>query len=121
MQDVDDPRARLDAYGAAYVRFAVTHPVHHRVMFSAELNSATARDGEKPTDSNAFELLIETASAVIGPGGDALIAAVASWSLTHGLAMLILDKRIPAEYVATPDDAAKLARQVIAQWRGPLS
>ncbi len=121
MQDVDDPRARLDAYGAAYVRFAVTHPVHHRVMFSAELNSATAREGEKATNSDAFELLVETASAVVGPDGDALIAAVASWSLTHGLAMLILDKRIPAEYVATPEDVAKLAQQVIAQWRGPLS
>ncbi len=132
MEGVDDPRDRLDAYGAAYVRFAVTHPVHHRVMFSAELNDQAPGDEAAPragdpgeeeplADTNAFQLLVESAAAVVGPEGDALIGAVASWSLTHGLAMLILDKRIPDEYVATPDDAEALARRVIAQWRGPLS
>ncbi len=132
MEGVDDPRERLDAYAAAYVRFAVTHPVHYRVMFSAELNAKDA-DEEAPcpadesideaaqANASAFDLLLESAAAVVGPEGDALIGAVASWSLTHGLAMLILDGRIPDEYVASPDDAEAFARRAIAQWRGPLA
>ena len=119
MQGIEDPRERLNAYGAAYVRFAFEHPVHHRVMFSAELGPD--RDDPENCEGQAFDLLVETAAAVVGLEGDATLAAVAAWSLTHGLAMLILDGRIGPERVADADAAARLARQVIDQWRGPLA
>jgi hypothetical protein len=41
--------------------------------------------------------------------------------LPHGLAMLILDRRIPAEQDFGPDEAAALARTILQLWRGPLS
>lgn len=119
IEEISEPKARLDAYGVAYVRFAVEHPVHHRVMFSADLGPA-AKEGLDP-EADAFGLLVECAAAVIGPGRDATFAAVAAWSLTHGLAMLILDGRIPAEHVQRPEDVAKLTREVFEQWRGPLA
>lgn len=57
---------------------------------------------------------------MVGPEHDAEAAAVAGWSLPHGLAMLILDERIPPELVRTAEDVEALARNVFAHWRGPL-
>lgn len=119
LEGIEDPKARLDAYGGAYVRFAVEHPVHHRVMFSADLGPDPKQDIGH--ESDAFGLLLECAEAVVGPEGDATIAALAAWSLTHGLSMLILDGRIPKEHIQSPEDVAKLARSVLEQWRGPLA
>ncbi|MGB1014669.1 MAG: TetR/AcrR family transcriptional regulator [Nannocystaceae bacterium] len=118
MLGITDPRQRLDAYGATYVRFAVEHPVHHKVMFASELETPSAQD--KASGTRAFELLVETAAAVVGPE-QAELAAVASWSLSHGLSMLILDGRIPQDRVSSPEDAEELTRALIAQWRGPLT
>jgi AcrR family transcriptional regulator len=117
MAGIADPRKRLDAYGVAYVRFAFEHPVHHRVMFTTELDVPPEQRGE---ENRAFALLVETAAAVVGPEHDPQQAALAAWSLTHGLSMLILDGRIPAELVRTAEDAENLARSVLVLWRGPL-
>ena len=123
MAELEQPRERLDAYGAAYVRFAVENPVLFRVMFTAEIDGdPKAKTPGMADDGGAFNLLVEATAAVIGGTPDqALLAAIASWSLPHGLAMLILDGRIPAERASTPEDAEALAREVIAQWRGPLA
>jgi AcrR family transcriptional regulator len=111
MEGLTDPDARLDAYGAAYVRFAFEHPVHHRVMFTSDL--------EPPADAqpdDAFALLLEAAAAST-PGARPELAALARWSLPHGLSMLILDGRVPPEVVRTGNEAEQLAREVIAHWR----
>ncbi len=116
MEGIDAPRERLDRYGAAYVRFAYEHPVHHRVMFASELP-----DKDDATDSGAFDLLLEAAAGLRGPGEDPTLTALASWSLVHGLAMLILDRRIPAGKVETAEDVEALAYELFRQWRGPLA
>ncbi|WP_219906749.1 TetR/AcrR family transcriptional regulator [Enhygromyxa salina] len=129
MRGVEDPRDRLDAYGVAYVRFAVDNPVLFRVMFTAEIEEPEPESEPEPEPESqdhtgrAFELLMEAAAAVVGEDSEQAqeLAAVASWSLPHGLAMLILDGRIPAEQASTPDEAEDLARKILAQWRGPLS
>jgi hypothetical protein len=72
----------------------------------------------------AFQLLLESARKVLGPGVDdaqTLAAALAAWSLPHGLAMLILDERIAREHVATADDAEALLRSAFAMWRSSLA
>ena len=116
MQEVADPIERLDAYGVAYVRFAVEQPVLFRVMFSGQFE-LPAPDG---VDAGSFELLVAAARAIVGED-DELLGAIASWSLPHGLAMLLLDGRIPADQGGTADQAEALARAVFAQWRGPLA
>ncbi|MCX4239671.1 TetR/AcrR family transcriptional regulator [Paraliomyxa miuraensis] len=117
MDGLTDPRKRLDAYGVAYVRFALEHPVHHRVMFTLQPDddSLTAGLGRE-----AFELLQAAAVAVTGPEVDPRHAAVAAWSIPHGLSMLILDGRVPAGLVTDEDAAEDLARAVLSLWRGPL-
>ncbi|MEZ4380057.1 MAG: TetR/AcrR family transcriptional regulator [Nannocystaceae bacterium] len=119
MAGVDDPRDRLDAYGVAYVRFAVDNPVLFRVMFTAEI---AAPEGEVAGDeAGAFDLLVDSAAALLDPGADPRDAAVAAWSLPHGLAMLVLDGRIPAAEASTPAQVERLMRTIFAAWRGPLA
>ncbi|MCA9575666.1 MAG: TetR/AcrR family transcriptional regulator [Polyangiales bacterium] len=122
MEGIEDPRERLDAYGVAYVRFAVEHPIHFRLMFTRALPAGpSAPDDcvEQPSPDDAFALLVATAGEARRASGEqALLAGVASWCLPHGLAMLILDGRIPRERVATPEAVSVLAREVLASWRG---
>lgn len=118
MRGIDDPRQRLNAYGVAYVGFAVAHPVHFTVMFTEELSGdeAAARAG-----SRSFQLLVDASSRVVGPGHDPELSAIAAWSWPHGLANLILTRRIPPAAVDTPEKVEALARRVIAQLDGKLS
>ncbi|MCA9708300.1 MAG: TetR/AcrR family transcriptional regulator [Myxococcales bacterium] len=76
MEGLVDPRERLDAYGVAYVRFAIEHPVHLRTMFTVRLDPSLAAD----VGRDAFDLLQEAAVAVAGPVAAAATAAAAATS-----------------------------------------
>ncbi len=111
-----DPQARLDAYGQAYVRFAVAHPEHFRVMFTAQIADCTEADQE--VADAAFGLLRDAVAAVQAASPDAAIpdadtAAVAYWSRPHGLAMLLLDGRVPPEAWDTPQKLAALVHAAL--------
>ncbi len=83
--------AAFEATGAAYVRFAVAHPEHFRVMFAG-------RHGSPPADltdeHNPYTLLVSGLDALVEHGvvppsrreGAELIA----WPAVHGLAALIV-------------------------------
>jgi AcrR family transcriptional regulator len=95
--------------GVAYVRFAVTHRAQFEVMFRPELyrtddpNLVRARDA-------ARSLLYPPAAAVANsPDGDQVRAAVAAWSLVHGLATLWLNHNLPPQL---GDDPEQITRQV---------
>lgn len=115
MEGLVDPRERLDAYGVAYVRFAVKHPDHFRIMFTRAIDLSRAPGSEAA--GRAYDLLRECVAAVVGETDDSDGAAAAFWALPHGLAMLILDGRIPKERVATAKAVEGLARACFAHWR----
>lgn len=118
MRGLADPRDRLRAYGLAYVRFALEHPEHHRVMFSCEDDGRIAPE-DRAAGDEAFELLRETTEEATGlSGGAEMPATLSFWSLAHGLSMLLLDGRIPAEHTATPEAVEALAASVFDRWRG---
>lgn len=118
MEGIDDPDARLRAYGVAYVRFAVDHPEHLRVMFAAEIDHAAVDPDDQAAGDAAFELLRKTSAELLGdpPAGEELPTALSFWSMSHGFSMLLIDGRIPPEHVA--DDAAieALAEEVFGYW-----
>lgn len=73
--------------GEAYVRFALQHPQRFRLMFGGQI-ALEKHPQLRAAASGAFDQL---QTAFSGYGGDARSAAVASWSLVHGLCHLILD------------------------------
>jgi AcrR family transcriptional regulator len=95
--------ARLGACGVGYVTYAVDNPTHFRVMFGPGLLSArTSGSADYPGLAEAggatFEALMTSVvegqeRGTIRPG-DPQEIALASWSLVHGLAMLLVDGQL---------------------------
>lgn len=78
--------------GRAYVRFALAHPALFRLMFTQGdpvLHSAE--------NDQARALLDETTRALTGDKEAGERLALQAWAIAHGIAMLMLDGRIPAD------------------------
>jgi len=88
-------RAGFEAMGMAYVRFALEHPSHYRVMFGGFVAKA-ACDPELTTQAeSAFHVLVhalvELQQAGLVGDGEVEPLAVFVWSSVHGVAMLGID------------------------------
>jgi AcrR family transcriptional regulator len=98
--------------GVAYVRFAATHRAHFEVMFRPELyrtddpELVRAREAAR---SQLYPPAADLAADITNGPGDGVRAAVAAWSLMHGLATLWLNRNLPPEL---GDDPEQIARQI---------
>jgi AcrR family transcriptional regulator len=91
-------QAGFQAMGHAYFAFAVEHPSHYRVMFG-RLDEACARDPELSTEAEgAFRALVDALVELQREGlardDDPLMMARFVWSVTHGVAMLVIDRQL---------------------------
>ena len=84
------PGNAFEATGRAYVRFALAQPALFRLTFAYPDVLAD------PSGDAAGRLLHENALALTGgDAAEAELLAMRAWSLVHGLAMLMLDGRLP--------------------------
>lgn len=115
--------AGFDAMGHAYVRFAVRHPSHYRVMFGGYLSAAhrqsvdDERPGSDPDESmDAFGVLVaaivEQQRQGIVRQDDPQRLAMYIWSVVHGVAMLALDR-----ILESPEQIEDLTRFAIERIR----
>ena len=91
-------RSGFEAMGAAYVRFAVTHPSHYRVMFGGFIESCS-KDAEFVQEATAaFQVLVdsivEQQQAGLVRRDDPVLLARFIWSVVHGIAMLAIDGQL---------------------------
>ena len=91
-------RAGFEAMGAAYVRFAVAHPAHYRVMFGGFIESCAKDDAFVEEARAAFQVLVdalvEQQQAGLVRPDDPLLLARMIWSLVHGISMLAIDGQL---------------------------
>lgn len=78
--------------GRAYVHFALAHPALFRFMFTL---GDPIQHG--PDNDQAQELLAANTLAITGDKEAAERLALQAWAIAHGVAMLMLDGRIPAD------------------------
>src|SRR5262245_48831786 len=91
------------AMGEAYVRFALGHPSHYRVMFGADIfdteHAELAQEG-----GGAFHVLVDAITDLQEPQlarrDDPRQMALFVWATTHGVAMLAIDGRLGHESAA---------------------
>lgn len=91
---VGDSGGAFAATGRAYVRFALAHPALFRLVFT----HADFAGGPLSSDDEASRMLFANARALTG--GDPAASrrlVLQAWAVVHGLAMLMLDARIPAD------------------------
>ena len=100
-------KAGFAAMGHAYVRFAVRHPSHYRVMFGSVLNPEALPPPPPGGDGDAFGSLVGAIVAQQRDGSvrtddDPQQLALYVWSVVHGVAMLAIDGilRSPADVEA---------------------
>lgn len=86
-RSTDDPRARLDALGVAYLRFAAEHRAVFTVMFASRGDAVT--EAGRPTfDPLVQAILAAQAADVLPPATDPRVLARTLWATLHGLAVL---------------------------------
>lgn len=111
-----DQGDRLAALGRCYVRFALDHPGLFRLMFGG-----TLRHDDHPdlaaAGPPAFAPLQAAVTAEVA-GADPRGAAIAAWALVHGLAHLLLDRRLADDLQAPAATEALVARVVGVFVRG---
>ncbi|MEQ1573940.1 MAG: TetR/AcrR family transcriptional regulator [Vicinamibacterales bacterium] len=92
-------REGFDAMGIAYVRFAVAHPAHYRVMFGGVVRPADGSQEAGDLGTDAFQVLVdaivEQQQRGLVRGDDPRQLALYIWSVVHGVAMLALDGMLP--------------------------
>jgi AcrR family transcriptional regulator len=96
---IDDPVEAIGAMGRAYVRFALDHPEHYRIMFMgrSELTPEQYAD-ERILESGAFGGLVAVVQRCIDAGrfradlGEAVTIAHALWATVHGVASIAVAK-----------------------------
>jgi hypothetical protein len=93
----------------AYVGFAVTHRAHFEVMFRPELYHTDDPELVRARDAARALLYPPVAEGANRPDGDDVRAAVAAWSLVHGLATLWLNHNLPPQL---GDDPEQITREV---------
>ncbi|HEX5354662.1 MAG TPA: TetR/AcrR family transcriptional regulator [Aquabacterium sp.] len=84
------------ATAKAYVSFAQAHPALFRLMFSRFLYASSSED-LKVAAATAFQLLLQASAQQAGVAPDseqAMMTAVANWSMVHGLSHLLLDGQL---------------------------
>jgi AcrR family transcriptional regulator len=87
----EDPRARLQAIGEAYVRFAEQRPAHYRILFATpgrhgEPGSFGAKEGT--VGMEVFGLLLANTAACLPHGSDPTPVALQLWTALHGYVSL---------------------------------
>ena len=93
---VDVAWERLDRRARAYVRFAVEHPEHYRLLFTPQGNSAASTGDDLVRLSGYAGLagLRNDITAAIAAGqlveGDPGLLTLAMWSAVHGVASLLV-------------------------------
>lgn len=111
-----DPKGRVVELGRAYVRWAVAHPDHYRVMFGAELTKADHPDLAIAGEQAFGDLLGAIAAcqeAGVVAGHDPRELAAPLWSLVHGVASLAIGGELRT--VGIEQDPEAIIAGVVAQ------
>lgn len=100
-----DALRRLEILGEGYVRYAVTHPAHYRLMFGKRMLEREAYPALKKAAAQSYGMLETAVADAVASGAlPAMPVAMLStlaWSLVHGLSSLnndglLSDKTLPA-------------------------
>lgn len=110
-----DPVARLDACGLSYIDFASRHPSHFTVMFGPEVADKSSYPSLKAAAKETFAILLGALADCREAGllrpGELKELALATWSLAHGLASLLVNGQLSHAAGGLP--VGELARRVL--------
>ena len=94
---VDDPVARIQLRGRAYIDFGLTNPEHYRILMMGRPDCTPERFvDERLGRTSAFGHVLEDVAAAIEAGRlrftDPLLVASGLWMTVHGITSLLIAK-----------------------------
>ena len=121
--EAEGTRRGFESMGVAYVRFAVAHPAHYRVMFG-DFKHLCEKDPDLRTDAAAaFDVLVRALMSLQQAGlvrpDDTRVLAQYIWSIVHGIAMLAIDGQLGPQPAAS-DDLAALVQFALRRLRSGI-
>jgi AcrR family transcriptional regulator len=109
---------RLQTIGIAYVQYAIAHPSEYEVMFRYQKNKQQ-HPTLKEASNQAFAILVDAIEAGQKNGefrhADPKQLALVSWSVVHGLSMLLIDGQIEIPKNSTLETLASFTTQIAIQ------
>jgi AcrR family transcriptional regulator len=108
-------RARLRATGEAYLRFALEHASHYRVMFGPDVNKADSPGFQKEAIENfnlAKEIVTDCLLQPVDVGHLRQLVMIFG-GVAHGIVEEALNRQIPASVPGTPFDLMQLAMDLL--------
>jgi AcrR family transcriptional regulator len=95
----DDPYARFQALGEAYVRFALARPGRYQIMFgrdilNRDLHPELCAAADRAFSSLLREIEVGQHSGILRADSPAPVLAAGVWAVVHGLADLLLSGRL---------------------------
>ncbi len=115
MSAAEDPLARLNATGIAYVAFATSNPGLFKLMFGSSVHQASGDADLDAARTSAYEVLRGAVHAAQSEPRDTMqdeIESLRSWAFVHGLATMINEGTIaPGIYGA--NSARELAATLL--------
>ncbi|MEZ4300344.1 MAG: TetR/AcrR family transcriptional regulator [Polyangiaceae bacterium] len=112
-----DALAALVASGVAYVRFALSHVGHFRVMFHSRVAPAGADPCPLEEAEATYQALSELCSRAHSEGHgrtlDPDAMAHLCWSVVHGLSTLMIEGALDPKVAVPAMDEESLTRQVV--------
>lgn len=97
----DDSVTRLMNIGIAYVEFAVSNPVHYRIMFGNEIQESKRTPSLLEASGTSFNELLTAVQICqdqkkIKPF-EPIVVANTLWATAHGLSFLLIDGQVSSE------------------------
>ncbi len=108
--------------GCSYVRFALDHPALFQLMFRRELVDLENFEDAHASAMATFELPQSVIAAAHGKSTEAsTVEMLTCWSLSHGLATLMLEGKMPEALGETREQQDACARAVLTHHANKLA
>lgn len=103
------------AMGEAYIRFALNNPEVFRLMFRCEMVDLKRYPHAKVKADRCFQLVATTLGVTLTDDktDPNMTPVIASWSMAHGLATLMLEGKLGEAFGDTPDQREAAAGRII--------
>ena len=112
---LNSPLEKFETLGLAYVEFAAQDHARFQLMFGSELPPKEDHEELKEASDSTYQRLAHIVKDCQAQGllrsGDPESLALTAWSLSHGLAVLVVDKQVS---VRDDADLEKMVRQAAA-------
>ena len=118
----DDPKQRALELGCAYVRFAMDNPALFQLMFRREMVELDNYPDAHAVADEAFNIPQAVIAAAHGKSeADSLPEMLACWSISHGLATLILEGKLAHRVGESREELDAAVRAAMTAFMGRMS